>query len=182
MNLPGFGLGSGVDVEGETGAGPERSAIPPAPTQPAAAENTSTPPNPISHSARATPPSQAATPLGIPPQALDSGDVSFMDGHWRSLTGLMENRTGKPIVVEYDFKNGQGSATISRSDGVACRGPAGAVIQGTSLVVSQQGNLVCGDGTAYAPSDVKCTLDENQNAVCQGQYPGGDKYNVEIVR
>ena len=191
LNLKG-GSGSGSGAGAGVGGGAGGAGVPPGsalPTAPDAGLGAGVSPPDEQRQLPVTPPDpqtpadpNMATPLGIPDQALDTGDVSFMNGHWRSLTGLMETRTGTPIAVEYDFQDGQGRATINRSDGVACQGPAGATIQGRSLVISQQGNLVCTDGSAFAPSDVQCTLDENQDAVCQGQYPGGDKYDVEIVR
>ena len=147
-----------------------------------------TPPAPPAPKEPPPAPAAAVTPLVkppglvLPPDAVRNGSVAFLDGHWRSRTGLMDSDTGRPIEVEYDFKSGKGTSTIHRSDGVACTAPSTAVMQGGKLMIEQTADLVCKDGQVFTKSRVECVPGKNGQAECRGLHGAKDKYFVEIVK
>lgn len=177
-------------------APPPPPAVSDSPTAPPAAQPPAAPPKPGDVTPPAPPapkepspePATAVQPpvkppgLVLPPDALRNGSVAFLDGHWRSRTGLMDSDTGRPIEVEYDFKSGKGTSTIHRSDGVACTAPSSAVMQGGKLVIEQISDLVCKDGQVFTKSRVECVPGKNGQAECRGLHGGSDKYFVEIVK
>ncbi|MBR9971146.1 SrfA family protein [Magnetospirillum sulfuroxidans] len=127
----------------------------------------------------ATPP---PPPLVLPDTALKEGAVTFLDGHWRSRTGLMDSQTGRPLEVEYDFKDGKGTATILRSDGTKCPAPVEASIKGNALLLNQTAAAKCGDGQVFDRSQVQCRQGKDGKAECKGVNADGGGYFVEIVK
>lgn len=121
-------------------------------------------------------------PLKLPPDAMSKGDPSFLNGHWRSRTGLMDSQTGRPLEVEYDIKDGKGTATIERSDGVKCAAPVTAAIAGGQLTLDQTAVATCSDGQVFDASKVTCKPGKDGKADCQGLHADGSDYFVEIVK
>ncbi|WP_417795461.1 SrfA family protein [Terasakiella pusilla] len=185
--LPDLAAG-GSGAAGNSEAGLPAESVPPAVETPAPApapvsESAPEPmPTPLPANGASEPKGESNLPLQIPDGAVQSGDLSFLDGRWRSITSLIDSQTGKPTEVIYDFKNGQGTATIHRSNGDVCQGPASATIDQANLNIAQNGALVCSDGQKFAPSTTNCSLNEQKDGVCQGQYPNGESFTVEIVR
>lgn len=121
-------------------------------------------------------------PLVLPTDAMNKGDTSFLNGHWRSRTGLMDSQTGRPLEVEYDIKDGKGTATIERSDGVKCAAPVTAAIAGGQLTLNQTAAATCPDGQVFDPSKVACKQGKDGKADCQGLHADGSDYSVQIVK
>lgn len=149
-------------------------ATPPAPELPA-----ETAPPAIGEPAAGEPPGQG---LSIPEDARADGTVDFLDGRWRSRTSLMDSRTGRPLDVEYEFSDGEGTSTITRSDGVACRAPVQARMTDGTLELVQTGPAACPDGTAFDASRVECTPDQDGRAQCRGIHETGEGFLVDIVQ
>lgn len=173
--------------------GPGAVAIPPGapslggPNAPALnqAEQNSAPPPPnpnASAQGKASPDAPPGPALPLPDKALKDGSTDFLNGHWRSRTGLMDSQTGRPLEVEYDFKDGKGTATILRSDGTRCPAPAEATIKGGKLMLNQTADARCGDGQVFDRSRVECRQGKNGKADCQGVHADGGGYYVEIVK
>ena len=132
----------------------------------------------------ATPPADRGgkTPLVIPPEAARSGDASFLNGKWTSQSGLMDSRTGLPAIVEYDFKAGQGTVTIRRSDGTVCVGKSSAVMQDGRLVITGADDPSCDDGSRYGRTRVECRQGNGARAECVGKAGNGQDYSVDMNR
>ncbi|CCG42800.1 SrfA family protein [Magnetospirillum molischianum] len=129
------------------------------------------------------PPRPDKPPLTIPDEAAKNGNTSFLNGRWHSRTGLMDSDTGRPLDMEYDFKDGKGTATIHRSDGTSCTAGATAAMVGSKLMIDQSGDVVCPDGRTFDRSRVECTPGKNGKADCKGQNANTkDGYRVEIVK
>lgn len=121
---------------------------------------------------------EAAT---IPDDAQD-GAAGFMSGSWRSDSGLVDNHNQK-VILEYKFDNdGKGEAVIRRANGVTCRAPATANVQGGKLQVEELANFKCDDGSAFQKSRTVCTRDATGRAECIGTYAGGRGYEVDLIR
>lgn len=116
-----------------------------------------------------TPPA-AAQPnlLSIPPDA-GNGTADFLNGDW-SGAGIQEVGTGKPLRLKYDFQNGKGQATVSRSDGVRCDAPVEAAMNGGLLSINSSGQATCADGSSYDLPQVNCKPGAQGVADCSGNY------------
>ena len=121
-------------------------------------------------------------PMTIPQQALNSGNVGFLDGSWTAGTGIQDAKTGKPLRIEYDFSqgNGQGKVTIRRADGSQCIGAVGAQMQGKSLQINDKGVAKCSDGGTMALPKVVCLPQPDGRADCQGRYENGTTFPVSM--
>jgi hypothetical protein len=122
-------------------------------------------------------------PLKIPDDAVKKNSTDFLNGQWRSITGL-QDRNGNPVELHYDFTNGQGTVTLRRSVGGqehTCAGAVGSTMQNGRLVIDQRG-VRCPDGTTFQDSNVQCTVGEGGKAVCNGSNSDGTKYDVDIVK
>lgn len=136
------------------------------------------------------PPDASAPPLVIPPELagsekgpLPQDKLSFLDGAWKSYSALMDSHTGKPIDVEYKFDGGKGATTIVRSDGVTCTGPASGSMSGGRLIITQDGDAHCSDGSFFAPTRVECQPGAAGTAArCRGINQDGRGYSVELTR
>lgn len=106
--------------------------------------------------------------LSIPPGA-GNGTADFLNGDW-SGAGIQEVGTGKPLRLKYDFQNGKGQATVSRSDGVRCDAPVEAAMNGGLLSINSSGQATCADGSSYDLPQVNCKPGAQGVADCSGNY------------
>ncbi|MBL8705880.1 MAG: hypothetical protein JNM30_13595 [Rhodospirillales bacterium] len=122
--------------------------------------------------------------LRIPEEAKRSGDMSFLAGCWASITTLVNQRTGAPIVAEYCFDENGFGRSIRTEPNTQCVGPMRAHFddQG-SLTVEETEMAVCGDGRRYTQTTVTCSPGENNIAQCTGVNRGSrDAYTVGLQR
>jgi hypothetical protein len=176
-------------------AAPKTGDEPPAPSQQETPTDQLTPPPTAQKSNQAgqPPPSPTANdsagqmePLTIPPQEHSgySASLRFLEGEWRSATGLYDKSTGKPLMQFYRFdRNGQGTVVIRRADGVDCGGKAQASRTANGgLRIEEAGPIECPDGKRFAPAVTECTRAEKGQAKCQGTNRAGSSYDVQITR
>lgn len=122
-------------------------------------------------------------PLTIPESSARDGDTSFLDGGWRSNTGLQDD-SGNPLKLGYDFKGGEGAVTMHRSVGSqkqTCTGPAKSAMQDGQLVITQ-GNIQCPDNTTFSAPRVVCKMGAGGSADCVGVNEDGSTFPVSITR
>lgn len=156
---------------------PDEPLKPESPEQAKAQEG----PPPAGAASETAPPK--GTPLSIPPQAAESGSTEFLNGQWRSITGL-QDKSGNPVQLEYSFKDGQGTATLKRSaqsGEQTCTAPVRPSLQQGKLSI-EQSSIRCPDGTVFNPSRVECAPDPTGHAICRGRYEDGNHYDVKIVK
>ncbi|MGY2289865.1 SrfA family protein [Pseudomonas sp. SDO528_S397] len=177
-------------VAGETGDADAAVAPGTEPAQPSApAAEAPTPPGetPAAPTAQAPAPEPAQTPatpqapgagLSIPPAAAD-GAADFLNGQYRAGAGIQDVKTGKPLRLEYTFKDGKGDVTVHRANGVSCTGPVSAAMKGGSLSINSQGQAVCGDGSTYDMPKVNCRPGATRVADCAGAY-GNDTFPMSM--
>lgn len=122
---------------------------------------------------------EAAKPMSIPPEAQKTGSTRFLDGNWQAGAGIQDAKTGKPLQLGYDFKDGQGRVSIRRDDGVQCSGAVSASMQGGNLAIASQGQATCSDGSRYRLPEVTCTPDARSAADCTGHY-GDQEFPMSI--
>ncbi|MDO8403709.1 MAG: SrfA family protein, partial [Pseudomonas sp.] len=116
--------------------------------------------------------------LSIPPDAAD-GAAKFLDGQYRAGAGIQDRRTGKPLRLEYQLKDGKGEVTVHQADGTKCSGPVSATMKGGSLAIDSQGQAVCGDGSTYDMPKVNCRKGATTVADCTGGY-GKDQFPMSM--
>lgn len=153
----------------------------PTPETPTPEQQAQTPPQPPENGQTpATPPPGAPIkPLVLPPNAGADGNMDFMNGKWRSRTGLVDSATGLPVEMEYTFKDGKGSASVRRHDGTVCTAPADASMQGGQLHLNLQ-DATCPDGGGFGKAAVDCTPGAGGRAECKGTNADGSKFDVVL--
>jgi hypothetical protein len=132
-------------------------------------ENTTAPPDVTSPEAEKPAAAKSGPPLSIPPDAAD-GAAKFLDGQYSAGAGIQDRRTGKPLRLEYQLKDGKGQVTVHQADGSKCSGPVSATMKGGSLAIDSQGQAVCGDGSTYDMPKVSCRKGATTIADCTGGY------------
>ena len=145
------------------------AADPTAESPTAPPENKTAPPDITSPEAEKSAAAKPGPPLSIPPDAAD-GAAKFLDGQFRAGAGIQDRRTGKPLRLEYQLKDGKGEVTVHQADGTKCTGPVSATMKGGSLAIDSQGQAVCGDGSTYDMPKVNCRKGATTVADCTGGY------------
>jgi hypothetical protein len=124
------------------------------------------------------------TPLTIPRDAGATGSTDFLNGRWRSSTGL-QDEAGNPVELEYDFAGGKGTVSVRRPgpDGrpVTCSGSAGSRMQNGKLVIDQ-GDIDCPGGGSFQAGTVECVAGQGGRAECEGRNEDGSDFDVRIVK
>ncbi len=118
-------------------------------------------------------------PLTIPKQSEQQESMDFLDGRWQADSGLMDKQ-GRPVKLEYDFKDGKGNVRIKRNDGTVCSGTVKASMKNSELTFSDNEIIKCPSGQSYKPAKVKCKVNSNNKTVCEGSYSGGEHFNMGI--
>lgn len=116
------------------------------------------------------PKAQKNDPLTIPKEAPKSNDMSFLEGCWRSESGLANARTGAPIIAEYCFdKNGKGRRLVREKNGQVCNGSARATFAADGRLLVEADEAHCPrSGSSYVPQKVECTGNETSTR-CKGR-------------
>lgn len=99
---------------------------------------------------------------------------------WRSATSLQDPKTGLPIQMDYQLKDGAGKVRLKRHDGSVCEGGASAQVRDGKLVIDSGGNIVCADGTNFGRPKVECEPGKDGKARCRGSYPGGESFSIDM--
>jgi hypothetical protein len=121
--------------------------------------------------------------LVLPPDAVKIGSTKFLNGNWNGIVEIKDPVTGKPPVLRYQFKQGQGTVKITYGAGVTCRAPVNAgLMQSGNLVINTRYRAKCSDGSRYQMPEISCTQGATGAAVCQGRYNGDTVYPMTIKR
>lgn len=133
----------------------------------------------------ATPPNSPNTPssnslgpeLAIPPSLANQTQAqsqaqtipSYLNGNWQ-VHAIQDQKTGRPVRLEYSIKDGQGSVKIHQGNGVHCEGLVQAVGQSAGLSIDSTNQAICNDGSSYEMPQVECKLNARQETECFGRY------------
>ncbi|GAB2179652.1 SrfA family protein [Dongia sp. agr-C8] len=108
-----------------------------------------------------------------------NGPADFMQGQWRSQTGLRASGSNAPATIGYQFdKQGKGTTTLKLGNGVTCSGASAATTQNGKLTIQDQGGLNCSDGSNFQGSTVECSKAADGKTRCVGRYPNGQTYDI----
>jgi len=165
-------------VPSQTEAEPEPASTPSAPAaeKPQAPEPAAAPPEPESAPAPGNP--KPPAPLSIPPDAQE-GVADFLNGHYRAGAGIQDKRTGKPLRLEYQFKDGKGDVTVRQANGISCSGPVTAAMKNGSLSIDSNGQAACADGSNYDMPKINCLKGAQSVADCTGGY-GNEQFPLSM--
>ncbi len=125
-----------------------------------------------------TPPQQ---PLEIPKNPAENKSLDFLDGSWQANSGLMDAQ-GRPVNLEYNFKDGKGSVKIRKNDGTVCSGKVEASMKDSELGFSDTGTIKCPNGKSFQPAKVQCKVNSANQTICEGSYKNGAKFNMDVTK
>jgi hypothetical protein len=126
-------------------------------------------------------PNAPQQPLAIPPDPALQQSMDFLNGRWQANAGLMDEQ-GRPVNLEYDFKDGKGNVRIKKNDGTVCTGPVEASMSDAKLSFSDKGKIKCPDGKSFQPAKVQCTINASNKTVCAGAYKDGNSFKMDISK
>lgn len=123
-------------------------------------------------------------PMVVPPEAKQKQDLAFLQGDWRSRTGLATATGERNLRPNYTLDDkGKGKVTFVQKNGTTCEAPAEARWNGSKLVIEEKTNPKCADGKTYARNTVNCEIGQDGMAKCTGSQPGDNRsYNVQFGR
>ncbi|MCG8707776.1 hypothetical protein JHU04_000972 [Brenneria sp. 4F2] len=121
--------------------------------------------------------------LVMPADAVKMGSVSFLNGSWRVSIDVKTPVTGRPPSLNYQIKNGKGTAKITHGDGVICRTniEAGLMSSG-NLVINSRARARCSDNTRYQMPEIVCKQGAAGIAECSGRYNANAVFPMTIKR
>jgi len=128
------------------------------------------------------PSANAKAPLSIPGDALASGSTGFLNGNWKAGAGIQDQRTGKPLSLNYQIKNGQGQVSMKRSDGVSCSAGVSALMNSGKLAINNIGQAQCSDGSSYKMPEIVCQPGAQSAADCKGRYDAKTVFPMTMKR
>lgn len=120
--------------------------------------------------------------LALPTDALKQGSTNFLNGQWSVGAGIQDKATGKPLQLSYNFNQGNGEVTLTRSDGVKCVGKVGSGIQNANLNIVGNTEATCSDNTKYKLPNIQCKPGKNNQADCQGVYDNGTSFPITMKK
>ena len=201
--MPRFGLGStGIGSHTNTGTGTgtgtetiteqarkninpptlDPTAIHPTAIDPATITSTptidTTTPNLAPPAPNAVDPSVLGKELQIPPQLINNAIPNYIDGDWK-VYGIQDQKTGRPVRLEYDIKDGAGNVHIQKSDGVSCDGSIQAAGMSSGLQINSTSQASCADGSVYDMPKIECRLNAKQATECFGVY-GNQQFPISM--
>ena len=123
-----------------------------------------------------------ANNLVLPADVLKQGSTNFLNGQWSVGAGIQDKATGKPLQLSYNFNQGNGEVTVTRSDGVKCVGNVGTGIQNSNLNITGNSEAICSDNTKYQLPKIQCKSGKDNQADCQGIYDNGTSFPITMKK
>ena len=117
--------------------------------------------------------------LAIPP-TIANGPAQFLDGDWKVNGGIQDTQTGKPLQLQYSFKDGKGQVSLRQSNGVVCQGAANGVMADGQLSINNQGPAECSDGSSYMIPKIECQPGTDNGTDCVGSNDGEQQFPIKM--
>lgn len=160
---------------------PDKNALEKQPELTPEAEEENVEKSPLLPETDANPETPSQKPLEIPKNSAEKKSLDFLDGSWQANSGLMDAQ-GRPVNLEYDFKDGKGNVRIRKNDGTVCTGKVEASMKGSELGFSDTGKIKCPNGKSFQPAKVQCKINSANKTVCEGSYKNGAKFNMDVTK
>lgn len=178
-------VANAADNSTPTGTEPATDVVPPVnpqapdgePQQPGVAPNTVPPVVPP------VLPEQGvqSEPLTIPP-ALADGPATFLNGQWRVNGGIQDKLTGRPLQLQYNFDQGNGTVSVRQSNGVTCTGAARGSVQQGALNITNPEQMQCSDGSNFIGPTIECKSPASGHADCVGSNDGDKTFPIRMLQ
>ncbi|MCS3608517.1 SrfA family protein [Erwinia rhapontici] len=123
----------------------------------------------------------AGKPLAIPP-TLPNGPAQFLNGQWRVNGGIQDKLTGRPLQLQYNFKQGEGTVSVRQSSGVTCQGPARGDVQQGALSITNPEQMKCSDGSDFIAPVIACKSPAADHAECVGSNDGEKTFPIRMLQ
>lgn len=153
------------------------------PVQPARQDAQNTGSQQPANAANSQPPATPAQgkPLTLPPN-LQDGPARFLNGQWRANGGIQDKLTGRPLQLQYNFEQGNGTVSVRQSSGVTCTGSAKGNLQQGALNITQPEQMTCSDGTNFIVPNIQCKSPESGRADCVGSNDGDKTFPIRMLQ
>lgn len=135
-------------------------------------------PSAPSLSTSSTSQAQLGPELQIPPQLVNQTMPSYIDGEWQ-VHAIQDQKTGRPMRLEYSIQDGEGLVRIHQGNGVSCLGSVQAMGKSSGLHIDSTNQATCDDGSSYEMPQVECYLNARQETECFGRY-GDQKFPISM--
>lgn len=120
-------------------------------------------------------------PLTLP-ATLPDGPAQFLNGQWRVNGGIQDKLTGRPLQLQYNFDQGNGTVSVRQSNGVTCTGAAiGSAQQGT-LHITNPEQMKCSDGSNFIGPTIECKSPASDHADCVGNNDGDKTFPIRMLQ
>ncbi|MDG0803612.1 SrfA family protein [Pectobacterium polaris] len=133
----------------------------------------------VPHAAPSEPPTQ--DPLTLPP-ALPDGPAQFLNGQWRVNGGIQDKLTGRPLQLEYNFDQGNGTVSVRQSNNVTCTGAAKGSVQQGALHITNPEQMQCSDGSNFIGPTIECKSPASGDADCVGNNDGDKTFPIRMLQ
>lgn len=120
-------------------------------------------------------------PLTLPP-ALADGPAQFLNGQWRVNGGIQDKQTGRPLQLQYNFDQGNGTVSVRQSNGVTCTGAAKGSVQQGALNITNPEQMQCSDGSNFMGPTIECKSPASGHADCVGNNDGDKTFPIRMLQ
>ncbi|MGK9174053.1 hypothetical protein KXR87_12585 [Yokenella regensburgei] len=169
--------------EDATAAVPPVDAVPPMVQEPTVSEAQNHDAQPHDVAPHTQPPVIPAQgePLIIPPSVSD-GPAQFLNGQWRVNGGIQDKLTGRPLQLQYNFNQGNGTVSVRQSSGVTCTGAAMGNVEKGALNISNPEQMKCSDGSNFIGPTIACKSPASGHADCVGSNDGDKTFPIRMLQ
>jgi len=158
----------------EAGETPAPPAVPEAqlsePLSPEVASSTVPPVKPVQ-----------GEPLTLP-AVLPDGPAQFLNGQWRVNGGIQDKLTGRPLQLQYNFKQGNGTVSVRQSNGVVCTGAAEGSVRQGALNIANPKQMTCSDHSNFIGPTITCKSPASGHAECVGKNDGDKTFPIRMLQ
>ncbi|CNG74606.1 virulence factor [Yersinia intermedia] len=120
-------------------------------------------------------------PLTLP-AALPDGQAQFLNGQWRVNGGIQDKLTGRPLQLQYNFDQGNGTVSVRQTNGVTCTGAAKGRVQQGALNITNPEQMKCSDGSNFIGPTIECRSPASGRADCVGNNDGDKTFPIRMLQ
>lgn len=120
-------------------------------------------------------------PLTLP-TALPDGPAQFLNGKWRVNGGIQDKLTGRPLQLQYNFNQGNGTVSVRQSNGITCTGAARGSVQQGALSITNSEQMKCSDGSNFMGPIIVCKSPASGHADCVGNNDGDKTFPIRMLQ
>lgn len=120
-------------------------------------------------------------PLTLP-ITLPDGPAQFLNGQWRVNGGIQDKLTGRPLQLQYNFDQGNGTVSLRQSNGVSCTGASKGSVQKGALNITNPEQMKCSDGSNFIGPTIKCKSHASGRADCVGNNDGDKTFPIRMLQ